>query len=157
MVEETLEKEQFIGTIDPATITPAVPVEVVPNESVSDRPGLHSLLSVQDFEDVARRAYSKKTYAFYSSAATDLISHHANLDCYRQLLLRPRILRNVKEVSIRRSILGCESSAPFFVSPVAMAKLAHPDGELAIARGCGAQNITYIVRHSSLPGDNVPS
>ncbi|KAK4936135.1 hypothetical protein LTR10_022931 [Elasticomyces elasticus] len=150
MVEETLEKEQFMGTIDLATIPQAEPdIEVVPNALDSVRPALHSLLSVHDFEDVARRAYSKKTYAFYSSAATDLISHHANLDCYKQLLLRPRILRNVKEVSIRRSILGCETSAPFFVSPVAMAKLAHPDGELAIARACGAQNIAYIVSNNA--------
>jgi L-lactate dehydrogenase (cytochrome) len=36
---------------------------------------------------------------FYSSAATDLVSHHANLNSYRQIMLRPRVLRNVKEDS----------------------------------------------------------
>jgi len=82
---------------------------------------------------------------FQSSAATDLVSHHANLNFHRQLMLRPRVLRNVKEVSIQRSILGCKSTAPFFMSPTAMARLAHRDGELAIARACGTQGIVQIV------------
>jgi L-lactate dehydrogenase (cytochrome) len=112
---------------------------------VEGRPLLESLISVHDFEDVARRTFTAKTYAFYSSAATDLVTQQANIQVWRRLLLRPQILRNVKHVSTRRSILGCDTSAPFFVSPTAMAKLAHPDGELATARACGAENIIHCV------------
>jgi L-lactate dehydrogenase (cytochrome) len=147
IAEETLEREQLIGLIDPTTSPLAeVPAVAILPETVDDaRPPLESIIAVHDFEDVARRVYTKKAYAFYSSAATDLITHHANLDSYRKLMLRPRVLRNVKEVSTRRSILGCGSSAPFFVSPTAMARLAHPDGELAVSRGCAAQDICYVV------------
>ena len=60
-------------------------------------------------------------------------------------MLRPRVMRNVAEVNTRRSILGCPSSAPFFVSPAAMARLAHPDGELALARGCASEDLIQIV------------
>lgn len=116
-----------------------------PEEEEFTKPPLSSLISVHDFEDVARKTYSAKTFAFYSSAATDLVTLRANSEFHKRLLLRPRCLRNVGEVRTSRSILGLDSSAPFFVSPAAMAKLAHPDGELAIARGCGNQGIIQTV------------
>lgn len=86
-----------------------------PSSSAASKPPLHSLISVHDFEKIARQTYTAKTMAFYSSAATDLVSHRANSQCQRQLLLRPRVLRNVRETSTKRRILGCDSSAPFFV------------------------------------------
>lgn len=148
IVEETLDKEQLIGIMDSTAVlieeTPAP--ALLPLTLDDERPPLESVIAVHDFEDIAKAVYTKKAFAFYSSAATDLISHQANLDSYGKLMLRPRVLRNVKEVSTRRSILGCDSSAPFFVSPAAMARLAHPDGEMAVARGCAAQNICYVVR-----------
>ena len=64
---------------------------------------------------------------------------------YRRIMLRPRVMRNVAEVNTQRSILGCPSSAPFFVSPAAMARLAHPDGELALARGCASEDLIQVV------------
>ncbi|KAK4621727.1 Cytochrome b2, mitochondrial [Fulvia fulva] len=109
------------------------------------KPDLNSLISVRDFEDVARQVFTPKCFAFYSSAATDLVSHRANLEVNKKLLLRPQVLRNVKEVQTKRRILGCESSVPFFFSPAAMAKLAHPDGELAVARACGEQGIVQTI------------
>jgi L-lactate dehydrogenase (cytochrome) len=151
IIHRTLAREQFKGTIDPLTMPKnqtTVP-EVAQNKSSEELPDLSTLLGVQDFEEVARKKFSKKTFAFYSSAATDLISHRDNIESFRNLLLRPRVLRNVKEVSISRKILGCDSSAPFFVSPAAMAKLAHPDGELAIARACAEENIIQIISNNA--------
>ena len=60
-------------------------------------------------------------------------------------MIQPRILRDVKSVDMSRSILGFKSTAPFFVSPAAMAKLAHPDGELALARAAGTEGIIQCV------------
>lgn len=121
-----------------ANILPSIP-------QIDNRPPLESLISVHDFETVARDTFTKKTFAFYSSAATDLVTQRENIKVWRKLMLRPRILRNVKDVCIKRRILGCDSDAPFFVSPAAMAKLAHPEGELAIARGCATENIIQTV------------
>ncbi|CRG86286.1 L-lactate dehydrogenase (cytochrome) [Talaromyces islandicus] len=151
IIHRTLDREQFKGTIDPLTIPKKQQVEPGPaqNKSPEKLPDLSTLLAVQDFEAVAQKKFSKKTFAFYSSAATDLISHRDNIESFRSLLLRPRVLRNVKEVSISRKILGYDSSAPFFVSPAAMAKLAHPDGELAIARACGEENIIQIISNNA--------
>ena len=109
------------------------------------KPDLYSLISAQDFENVARETLTKKAWAFYSSAATDLVTHHANSRFYRRIMLRPRVNRNIAEVRTKRSILGVPSSFPVFVSPAAMARLAHPDGELALARGCANEGLIQCV------------
>lgn len=54
-------------------------------------------------------------------------------------------MRSVPEAKTKRSILGFPSEAPFFVSPAAMARLAHKDGELALARGCASEGIIQCV------------
>lgn len=137
--------EQRIAEDVDASKALASPSAAEAQRKTYSKPDLFKLISVKDFEEVARKLFTAKAYAFYSSAATDLVTHGMNADFYRRILIRPRVLRNVEEVKIRRGILGYESSAPFFVSPAAMAKLAHPDGELALAQGCAAEDIIQIV------------
>lgn len=152
IVTKALRVEQCLGLIDPTSTPVAAEKVIQKTQAVLDsaKPPLHSLISVHDFEDVARQFFTAKAFAFFSSAATDLISYRANMQSHRQLLLRPRVLRNVQNVSLKRNILGIDSNAPFFVSPAAMARLAHPDGELAIARACGEQGIIQTVARSPI-------
>jgi L-lactate dehydrogenase (cytochrome) len=157
IIDEAMARSHFKGQIDPLSVpkkeeSMTTPTSLRENKesqivekSKPEIPHLHTLLSVADFEAIAQKKFTAKTFAFYSSAATDLISHCDNLESFRSLLIRPRVLRNVKNVSISRRILGYESSAPFFVSPAAMARLAHPDGELAIARACAEDNVIQII------------
>lgn len=111
-------------------------------------PPLQSLLSAADIEQVASRTLTRKTWAFYSSAATDLVTHHQNKAFLRRIMIKPRVLRDVTETDLTRSILGHKTSAPFFISPAAMARLAHKDGELALAKAAGQEGIIQCV---SLP------
>lgn len=114
--------------------------------STEEKPPLETLINAHDFESVASRFLSRKTFAFYSSAATDLRTKRANESMLARIWFRPRLLRNVARVDTRSAILGHEVSLPLFVSPSAMAKLAHPEGEKAIARACVSRNIVQVVR-----------
>ncbi|KAF2112231.1 FMN-dependent dehydrogenase-domain-containing protein [Lophiotrema nucula] len=167
MLEETLAANKFVGHILPSndippksTIDEAAAAEANPRPiartpssmelplqipNVYEQPPLHSLISAPDFQEVASHVLTPKAWAFYSSAATDLVTHTQNKALIRRLMFRPRVLRDVKEVSMKRTILGCESEAPFFVSPAAMARLAHPDGECALARGVGSQGVLQCI------------
>ncbi|GCB20389.1 cytochrome b2, mitochondrial [Aspergillus awamori] len=108
-------------------------------------PPLSSILSTHDFEKAASKSLTPKTWAFYSSAATDTFTHGSNRTMYDRILLRPRILRNVTSVSTKTNILGCRMDLPLFMSPAAMATLVHPDGELALARGCARYGVGMCV------------
>ncbi|TEA13873.1 Cytochrome b2 [Colletotrichum sidae] len=125
------------------------PAEIAPGSSVEQGdtgiPPLEAILSAPDLELVASKALTPKTWAFYSSAATDLITHRKNKELVRRIMIRPRILRNVTRVDFTTNILGFESAAPFFISPAAMAKLVHPDGELALSRGAANEGIIQCI------------
>ncbi|KAK7417595.1 hypothetical protein QQZ08_011576 [Neonectria magnoliae] len=110
-----------------------------------DVPRLEEILSANDFALAAQKALTPKAWAFYSSAATDLVTVNRNREVIRRVMLRPRILRNVTNVNIEREILGSKSKAPFFMCPAAMATLAHPDGELGWSRAVANEGIFEII------------
>ncbi|KAK2050036.1 cytochrome b2 [Colletotrichum somersetense] len=161
---EELPDEKFIGILHDATpdapatasqpdtndgMNRAVPeiaqTRIMPREKDTAIPPLASIIGAPDLELVASKALTPKTWAFYSSAATDLTTHKNNKGLVRRIMIRPRILRNVSHVDMRTNILGFESSAPFFISPAAMAKLVHPDGELALSRGAAKEGIFQCI------------
>ncbi|KAF2019156.1 hypothetical protein BU24DRAFT_364576 [Aaosphaeria arxii CBS 175.79] len=113
--------------------------------AIGSKPPLSSLINSYDFEAVAEQVLTKKAWAFYSSAATNLVTRDANRSLYDRIWLRPRLLRNIKEVNTKTKILGADVKLPFFVSPAAMARLAHPDGEIAIARGCEQAGVAQCI------------
>ncbi|KAF4335767.1 L-lactate dehydrogenase (cytochrome) [Fusarium beomiforme] len=133
-----------IDPVSPPT-SPAQTNQVPSTPKTKTTPPLDAILSAPDFEKAAQDALSAKTWAFYSSAATDLVTHGKNKELVRRVMIRPRILRNVSEVTYKTSILGFDSSAPFFISPAAMARLAHPDGELALSRAAANEGIIQCI------------
>ena len=54
---------------------------------------------------------------------------------YHRLRIRPRFLTNVSQRNLSTTVLGRNVSIPIGISPTAMQKMAHPDGECATARG----------------------
>lgn len=145
VLKTNLQPENFKGVLDESTID-AEWTKPPPEENKQilldhEKPPLHTLINSHDFEVVASKTASKKTWAFYSSAATDLITRDANKSCFDRIWFRPRVLRNVRSVNTQTKILGGSYNLPLFVSPAAMAKLVHPDGECAIARACESKGI----------------
>jgi lactate 2-monooxygenase len=59
----------------------------------------------------------------------------ANREAFDHWRLRPRMLRDVSERSLKRTVLGTELKAPVLLAPIGVQTLAHPEGELAVARG----------------------
>ena len=160
IIEESLPKEAYKGSVsegdleslpraDKPTASPDQSPVPEPSPATApksyEKPLLESLLNAHDFEAVAEKTFSPKAWGFYSSAATDLHTHLLNSSIFSRIWLRPRVLRNVRDVSTKSSILGLPTSLPIFVSPCALARLAHPDGELALARACKGEDIVQVI------------
>ncbi|KAJ5881799.1 uncharacterized protein N7529_000471 [Penicillium soppii] len=153
VMKNNLDAKKFKGVLDESTID-ADWAKPPPNESPkvmhdNEKAPLHTLINSHDFEIVASKTASKKTWAFYSSAATDLLTRDANKTCFDRIWFRPRVLKNVRSVDARTNILGGSYNLPLFVSPAAMAKLIHPDGECAIARACASKGIMQGISNNS--------
>ncbi|KAJ9485469.1 hypothetical protein VN97_g7891 [Penicillium thymicola] len=143
---KTLPQTQLIGQLDPSS------VETWGNKSApqitsqtTTKPQLNAILSTHDFEDAARDSLSKKACPFYSSAATDLISHNSNQSFYRRIWMRPRLLQNVLTINTQATILGAPLALPVVAVPVALSRLANPAGEKGIAGACAKKSIGYCI------------
>lgn len=110
---------------------------------------LETLLNLQDIEDVATKNISHKAWAYYYSASDDLWSKANNGAAYRQVLLRPRVFVDCVACDTSTSFLGHDVKLPIYVSPAAMARLAHPDGEWGIAQACSKYGAMQVISQNA--------
>ncbi|KAI4229361.1 MAG: hypothetical protein L6R36_000902 [Xanthoria steineri] len=162
LLNKTLTSSKLVGTLDTSTISDSwakPPPQQNPTVQLkNEKPPLFTLLSTHDFESVAEKTLAPKTWAFYSSAATDLVTHRANQSFFDRIWFRPRVLRNIRTRDTSAKILGQDVDLPIMCSPAAMAKLVHPDGEKAIARGCQSKGIIQCVStNASFPIEDIAS
>jgi isopentenyl diphosphate isomerase/L-lactate dehydrogenase-like FMN-dependent dehydrogenase len=148
-LESNLKPEAKLGTIDPATL-PKPKADGADKPQQKDAPVIISnLLNMDEIEEVATKKISKKAWAYYYSAGDDLISKSFNNEVYKQILLRPRIFVDCTRCDTSTTLLGHKVGLPIYVSPAAMARLAHPTGEHGIAQGISSFGAMQIVSNSA--------
>lgn len=149
------------GQIDPIELktikgTASLLKKAEAKEEDSGPPPLNALINLHDFEQVAQKYLPANAWAYYSSGADDEISKRNNAKAYQKVSLRPRILRKIPSVDTTTSILGHSVSLPVYISPVGIAKLAHPDGECALAAAAGKEGIAQVLANgASIPIERV--
>jgi 4-hydroxymandelate oxidase len=99
---------------------------------------------LEDFESIAREHLSEAAYDYFAGGACDEVTLRDNRDAFGRLRLLGRVLRDVSGRSLETTVLGTTISMPVMVSPVAMQRLAHEDGELATARAAAKANTVMI-------------
>lgn len=155
LIKTSLPANAVKGILDQSTITEEwsspLPSETPKSKpaSSSEKPPLESLINAHDFELAARNSATAKTWAFYSSAANDLLTRDLNAKLFNKVLFRPRVMRRVDKIEMRTSILGYPVSFPLMISPAAMARLIHPDGELALARASKSRHIIQCISNNA--------
>lgn len=147
-LEENLDPEANLGTVDITTL-PKPKAAAIEKKAVEGPPPMESLLNLDEIEDVATKQISKKAWAYYFSAGDDLISKRFNNLVYKQILLRPRVFVDCTTCDLSTTLLGHKVGLPLYVSPAAMARLAHPDGEQGIAKGISEFGGMQIVSNNA--------
>ena len=97
-----------------------------------------SLLNVHDYERAAEEALDPAAFGYFAGAANDEWTMRENRAAFERWVLRPRMLVDVSDVTTATSVLGTDVSMPLLVAPTAFQRMAHPEGELAMARGAAA-------------------
>ncbi|KAF2397185.1 hypothetical protein EJ06DRAFT_559301 [Trichodelitschia bisporula] len=142
-----------LGTIDPSTLPsplqPALPSSNTNNPIPPPPTSLSQCLNLHDIETLATSKLPHKAWAYYFSAADDLLSKSLNRTVYSRILLRPRIFVDVTKCNTSTTFLSHPVALPFYVSPAAMARLAHPSGEAGIAAACAKYGVAQIISHNA--------
>jgi isopentenyl diphosphate isomerase/L-lactate dehydrogenase-like FMN-dependent dehydrogenase len=95
-------------------------------------------INVWDYERLAEEKLDENALAYFAGGAGDEVTLRENVAAFRRLVLRPRMLVDVTNMSTTTTVLGTEIALPVLVAPLALQRMAHPDGEVATARAAAA-------------------
>ena len=98
-----------------------------------------------ELEALAGDALDPGVFDYISGGSDDEISIRRNREDFDRLVLRPRVLVDVSNVSVATTVLGTPISMPVLMAPAAGHKLCCPDGELSTARAAAAAETVIIL------------
>jgi len=106
-------------------------------------------LNAHDYETLARERLNENAWEYFRGGAGDETTLRENRIALERWKLQPRVLVDVSTVDTSTTVLGAPVSAPILVAPVALQKLAHPEGEAATARAAAAEGSIMILSTSA--------
>jgi len=108
-------------------------------------PSLSKLLSLQDFEDAARRRLPRSVFGFVAGGSEDAQSLRANRVAFDGYALSPRVLVDVSRRSQGISLFGRQYASPFGIPPMGASALCWFEADLALARAASAANVPFVL------------
>lgn len=96
------------------------------------------LLSVANHEQAAQARLSPERWAYFAGGAGDEHTLRRNQTAWADWELRPRVLRSLGGINTTTELLGKVWPTPLLAAPMAQLRLAHPDGEAAMALATSA-------------------
>ena len=95
-------------------------------------------LNVWDYERLAAERLEPGAHGYYAGGAGDELTLRDNVEAFTRWQLRPRMLVDVDACTTATTVLGEDVSMPLLVAPVAFQRVAHPEGEVGMARAAKA-------------------
>ena len=111
------------------------------------------LVNISDFEKLAKEKLPQMAYDYYSSGANDEITLRENIEAYKRIFLKYRVLIDVSNLDMATEVLGQKISLPLIIAPTAFHKMANAEGEVAVAKA--ATNAGTIMILSTLSNSSV--
>jgi isopentenyl diphosphate isomerase/L-lactate dehydrogenase-like FMN-dependent dehydrogenase len=102
-------------------------------------------INTADFEALAAEVLPAGPLGYFAGGANDERALLDNAAAYGRRHLRPRVLVDVEQVSTATTVLGQPVSMPLLVPPMALQRLAHPDGEVATARAAATAGTLFTL------------
>ena len=111
---------------------------------------LRQVLSLDDFERLARRHLPRPIHAYISGAVEDNASLADNRRAFAELAFVPRALVGVAQRDPSFELFGRRYGAPFGVAPMGIAALSAYRGDLVLAQAAQQAGVPAIMSGSSL-------
>lgn len=108
-----------------------------------------NLVNLHDYERVAAERISPGPLAYFTGGAGDEVTLRDNRAAFARQAIVPRVMRDVSTVETSTELFGRRWPTPIWIAPTALQRMAHADGELAVARAAAARNVTMAVSTSA--------
>ncbi|MFN3605976.1 MAG: alpha-hydroxy-acid oxidizing protein, partial [Cypionkella sp.] len=86
-----------------------------------------------DFRTLAKRRLPSPIFNYIDGAADDETTYRRNTAAFEDVDLLPRVLRGTADVDLGVTVMGQKLALPFYLSPTALQRLFHHQGERAVA------------------------
>ncbi len=86
-----------------------------------------------DFRKLAQRRLPSPIFNYIDGAADDEATYRRNTTAFEDVDLLPRVLRGTADVDTSVTVMGHKLALPFYLSPTALQRLFHHQGERAVA------------------------
>ena len=106
---------------------------------------LRNTASAHDLRRVARRRLPRGVFDYIDGGAEDERTLEANSSAFGRISFVPRVLRDVGGVDPSAVVLGRRLPLPLVLAPTGFTRIAHPDGEIAVARAAASVGLPYTL------------
>ncbi len=111
---------------------------------------LRGILSLDDFEEAARRALPRPIFGYVNGAVENNAALRDNRAAFEELGLVPRVLADTSRRTTEATLFGNRYAAPFGIAPMGITALSAYRGDLVLARAARDANIPFAMSGSSL-------
>jgi lactate 2-monooxygenase len=102
-------------------------------------------ISPEEWEARAAETLEPGPFGYIAGGAGAESTMRANLEAFERRRLRPRMLTGNSERDVSVEVLGTSSPAPFLLAPIGVLSIAHPEGEVAVARAAAATGVPMVL------------
>lgn len=106
---------------------------------------LNKSANIEDLRKICKRRLPAGVFGYIDGAAEDERTLQKNCAVYSDVVFKPRVLRNVDNINLSTSVLGVPVPFPLIISPTGFTRIAHPLGEIAIARAAAREQIPFTL------------
>jgi L-lactate dehydrogenase (cytochrome) len=111
------------------------------------------IFSIDDARALAKRRMPKMMFDFVDGAAGNEYACEQNQTMLDQIRLQPRVLVNVENRSLKKTLLGREWNLPFGIAPMGMCNLTRAGADTALAAAAVKHNIPMVL--STMASSNI--
>ncbi len=98
-----------------------------------------------ELEAQAADVLSAPTFAYFAGGAADELTLADNRAAWERLRLVPHVLRADRPRTAETSLLGLSLAAPVLTAPLAYQRMAHDEGDVAIAAGAAGAGVGQVL------------
>ncbi|MFL5932123.1 MAG: alpha-hydroxy-acid oxidizing protein [Gaiellaceae bacterium] len=102
-------------------------------------------ISAAEWEARAAETLDPGPFDYIAGGAGSEATMRANLEAFERRRLRPRMLAGAASRDLAVEVLGTRSTAPFLLAPIGVLSIAHPDGEVGVARAAAATGVPMVL------------
>lgn len=101
-------------------------------------------INFSELEQAAQEKLDVGPFGYIRSSAGGEETYRKNSNSFEKYSIVPRFLTDVSTLNTEVTIFGHTYPHPLFIAPVGVNKIAHEDGEIAVAKAAAKFNFPYI-------------